>query len=285
MGVQVRPCLAVAAWLAAAGSPLSAEDRQLPAYLADRGPGIPTSLFGTYVERGQLLVYPFYEYTKTSAFEYKPSELGAVGEEDFLGQTTEDEYLLFLSYGISDRFSVELETAVYSSISFDKAPDDPSAVPAHLKESGLGDVDMQLRWRWKAENEHRPELFSFFELTPPLQDEKLLLGTQDLEAALGFGVIRGHRWGTLSGRIALAYDGDGNQVELGEYAAEYLKRVSPRWRFVAAVEGETDEVSLIGEAQWFFASRAFLKLNCGFGLTEKAPDIAPEVGVLIRFGP
>ncbi len=270
--------------LAPAGA-AEAQPKPTPApYLADRGPGLPASLFGTYVERGQLLVYPFYEYTKTSAFEYKPSELGFAGEEDYLGQTVEQEYLLFLSYGISNRFSVELETAVYSTVSFDKALDDPSAVPAEIEESGLGDVDMQLRWRWKKEGAHRPELFSFFEVTPPLQSDKELLGTSDLEAALGFGVIRGHRWGTLTGRVALAFDGDGNQLEVGEYAAEYLKRLSPRWRVVATLEGETDEVSLIGEAQWFFGARALLKLNCGLGLTEKAPDFAPEVGVLFRFG-
>ena len=28
---------------------------------------------------------------------------------------------------------------------------------------------------------------------------------------------------------------------------------------------------------------AVLKLNCGFGLTTQAPDIAPEVGVLFHF--
>jgi hypothetical protein len=53
---------------------------------------------------------------------------------------------------------------------------------------------------------------------------------------------------------------------------------------VGTLEGESDEISLIGEAQWFFSRRGFLKLNCGFGLTEKAPDIAPEVGVVFRFG-
>ena len=67
------------------------------------------------------------------------------------------------------------------------------------------------------------------------------------------------------------------------YAVEYLKRLSPSWRVVATVEGETEDVSLIGEAQWSFSERGFLKLNCGFGLTEKAEDIAPEVGVLFRF--
>ena len=117
----------------------------------DRGTGIPTSLFGTYIEDGELLVYPFYEYTKTSAFEYKPSELGVPGEADFLGETVEQEYLLFLSYGFAERFSVELETAVYAKTTFDKAPNDPSLVPARIEESGFGDVDMQLRWRWSRE--------------------------------------------------------------------------------------------------------------------------------------
>jgi hypothetical protein len=38
-------------------------------WLADRGPGIPTSLFGTYITKGEFLVYPFYEYTKNTSEE------------------------------------------------------------------------------------------------------------------------------------------------------------------------------------------------------------------------
>lgn len=261
----------------------SKSDDALPAYLADRGTGISTSLFGTYIRKGEWLVYPFYEYTRTTAFEYKPSELGFSGGEDFLGKTTEQEYLIFLSYGMTDRLSFELETAAHAKTSFDKADDDPSNVPSHIEESGLGDVDMQVRWRWKEETEHRPELFSFVEITPPFQKSRILIGTQDWEAAFGFGIIRGYSWGTISGRATLAYDGEDGSVEPGEFAFEYLKRVSSKWRFVAALEGESDELSLIGEAQWFFSHRAFLKLNCGFGLTQKAPDLAPEVGVLFSF--
>jgi len=249
----------------------------------DRGPGIPTSLFGTYVARHEVLIYPFYEYTKTSAFEYKPSELGFPGEQDFLGRTVEQEALLFVGYGITDRLSVELEVAAWAKTTFDKAPDDPSLVPSHVKESGLGDVDMQLRWRYSHETDRRPEMFGFFELTPPFQKGNSLIGTSDWEAEIGFGVVRGYRWGTISGRAAIAWDGEDSKLDFGEYAFEYVKRVSPRWRLVATIEGESDEVSLIGEAQWSFAPFAFLKLNCGFGVTEKAPDIAPEVGVLFHF--
>ncbi len=273
--------IAALTWVVWASS--RAEEPPMPPYLADRGFGISTSLFGTYVGPREFIVYPFYEYTKTTAFEYKPSELGYPGDTDFLGTTVEQEYLLFLGYGFTDRLAVELEGSLYTKTSFDKAPDDPSSVPSRLTESGLGDVDMQLRWRWSAETERRPEMYSFLEVTPPLQKDKVLIGTQDWESAIGFGVIRGYRWGTITGRVAIAWDGADSKLDLGEYAFEYLKRISPQWRFVATLEGETDEVSLIGEAQWFFSRVAFLKLNCGFGLTEKAPDFAPEVGVLFRF--
>ena len=273
----------LSAWVGVGGAELRAVEPPLPAYLADRGEGIPTSLFGTFIGKGEFIVYPFYEYTKTTAFEYKPDELGYVGSTDFLGTTAEQEYLLYLGYGFTDRLAVELEMAVYATTSFDKAADDPSNVPAHLEESGLGDVDLQLRWRWAAETEHRPEMYSFLEVTPPLQKNNLLIGTQDWETSLGFGVVRGYRWGTITGRVSVAWDAADSKFDLGEYAVEYLKRISPRWRFVATLEGETDAISLIGEAQWFFSRVAVLKLNCGFGLTQKAADIAPEVGVLFRF--
>jgi hypothetical protein len=273
-----------AASLAAPLAPLRAQEEEMPAYLADRGRGIQTSLFGTYIRKGELLFYPFYEYVRNTSDEYTPSELGALGQQEFLGTSVENEYLLFLAYGISDRLAVELEGAVYADVSLDKDPLDTSGVPDRIEESGLGEVEAQLRWRWRDESVRRPELFSFFEVVFPFQERKLLLGAQDWEAALGLGAIRGYRWGTLAGRVSVAYEAAESQVEFGEYAIEYLKKTSPRWRFVATVEGEDDEVALIGEAQWAFRRNAFFKFNTGFGLTEKAPDFAPEVGVLITFG-
>jgi hypothetical protein len=62
-----------------------------------------------------------------------------------------------------------------------------------------------------------------------------------------------------------------------------VKKVSDTWRFVLALEGEQDELSLIGEAQYALSKREVLMLNCGFGITEKAPDIAPEIGVVFAF--
>jgi hypothetical protein len=49
------------------------------------------------------------------------------------------------------------------------------------------------------------------------------------------------------------------------------------------LEGQSDEVSAIGELQWHISPRAIVKFNSGFGLTKKAPDIAPEIGVVFRF--
>jgi hypothetical protein len=35
--------------------------------------------------------------------------------------------------------------------------------------------------------------------------------------------------------------------------------------------------------QWHFSPRAYAKLNTAFGVTSKATDFAPEVGVLFGF--
>ena len=96
----------------ASGAPASGAAQ--PSYLADRGPGIATSMFGTYVKKGEWLVYAFYEYTKNSDFEYTPEDLGLVGNQEFLGSLKEHEHLLFVSYGLSDRLAVELESALSS---------------------------------------------------------------------------------------------------------------------------------------------------------------------------
>ncbi|HZF16169.1 MAG TPA: hypothetical protein VE046_09530 [Steroidobacteraceae bacterium] len=274
--------LSACAW-GCGSSPAPAADAELPVYLADRGPGLATSLFGTYVEPGQWLVYPFVEYENSSAFEYKPSEVGFVGNQDYLGHLVTQEFDLYTAYGITDRLMVELEGQLDTSATLDRAPDDISGVPASLKESGVGEIEGQVRYRWQAENERRPELFSFMEVVFPLQKDKHLIGAQDWGGAIGFGAIKGYSWGTLTARASIAYD-DG-VFEPGEYALEYLKRISPRWRCVAALEGESDELSLIGEAQYFFTRHAYLKLNSGFGLTKKTPDFAPEIGIMMTIGP
>lgn len=262
---------------------VAAEGGALPAYLADRGPGIHTSLFGSYVQKGELLFYPFYEYTRTSADEYKPGELGFTGNTDYLGKLTEREKLVYFAYGFSDRLMMEFESAVHAQAKFEKDPADPSAVPAIMKESGLGDTEGQIRYRFREETENRSELVGFFEAVLPLQRNKVLIGTQKWEFATGVNMTKGFSYGTFMVKAGLAWDPDPGVIELGEYGVEYLKRVSPAWRVVASLEGETDELSAIGEVQYSLTRNAVLKLNTGIGLTRKAPDLAPEVGVMFSF--
>ncbi len=57
-------------------TPATFAQEKLPVYLQDRGSGIPTSMFGTYVRPGELLVYPFIEFYMDSDAEYSPDELG-----------------------------------------------------------------------------------------------------------------------------------------------------------------------------------------------------------------
>jgi hypothetical protein len=59
--------------------------------------------------------------------------------------------------------------------------------------------------------------------------------------------------------------------------------VSPRWRLYASLEGTQDELSLITEAQCHINGVVAVKLNNGLGLTSKATDWAPEVGILFTF--
>jgi hypothetical protein len=255
----------------------------LPVYLRDRGTGVSTSLVGTYVRGGELLVYPFYEYTVNKDQEYKPAELGYGVEHDYTAKRTDHEALLFLAYGITKDIGFEFESALWTTSTQHKAPADTSALPSRLIESGFGDTQAEIRWRWVTETQNRPELFTYFEAVFPFQKDRVLIGTQEWELVPGLGLIKGFAWGTLTGRISASYlPGDGT-FELGEMDVEYLKRTSEKWRWALSVEGEQDEWAATPEIQWHFKPNAFAKLNDGIGLTAKAPDHAPEVGVVFSF--
>jgi hypothetical protein len=259
-----------------------AQENDLPVYLRDRGTGIPTSQFGVYVREGELLVYPFFEYYRDKDMEYKPSEFGFGVDQDYRGRYRASEGLVFVAYGFTEWLAAELEAAVIDA-TLETAPEDRSGIPARIHESGLGDVEGELRARWVRENERLPEVFSFFEAVAPFQKDKKLIGTQDWELKLGSGLTKGFSWGTVTVRAAVEYVQEEGKVDLGEYAVEYLKRISPRWGVYLGVEGEQDEVSLIPELQWHLADTVLVKLNSAFALTSKATDWAPEVGVVFRF--
>jgi hypothetical protein len=84
-------------------------------------------------------------------------------------------------------------------------------------------------------------------------------------------------------RVAGEYSAEESKLELGEYAVEYLKRVSNLFRFYVGVEGSQDEVELITDLQFHLCPSGFIRVNNAFGVTPKATDYAPEVGILFRF--
>ena len=264
---------------------LSMAQDEVPDYLYDRGEGVTASLFGTYIKKGDLVVYPFYEYELNTAEEYKGVEVGTSKDtKDYLGRFELHQLLIFLGYGVTDDLALEFETALYETATLEKASDDTtSGMTEDLEESGFGETEVQLRWRLMREGENRPEVYTFVDVAFPFQEDKKLIGISDWEGGIGLGLVKGFSFGTLTPRASIEYDPDDDAFEFGEWAIEYLKRFSDKWRMVATFEGESDEVSLIGEAQYNLNPDAILKLNCGFGLTEKTPDIAPEIGVMFYF--
>lgn len=254
----------------------------LPYYLADRGVGTPLSMFGTYIEKGEFIVYPFYEYYYDQDAEYSPAELGYDLDKDFRGHYRAHEGLIFLGYGVTDNLALELEAAIISASQY-RSDDDPSQMPSKVEESGLGDVESQLRWRFARETAGRPDLFTYFETVFPLQGDKKLIGTQDWEYKLGVGLSKGFGLGTFTLRTAVEYSTEESKIEAGEYAVEYLKRVSDLFRFYVGVEGSQDEVELIADLQFHVVRNAFIRVNNAFGVTSKATDYAPEFGVLFHF--
>jgi hypothetical protein len=56
-------------WPAAAQTPDTTER------IRDRGDGLPLSMFGTYIGRHELVIYPFYEYYRDGDYEYEAGEL------------------------------------------------------------------------------------------------------------------------------------------------------------------------------------------------------------------
>ena len=250
----------------------------------DRGTGVPTSRFGLYVARGELLVNPFVAYSTDHNREYQPIQLGYGLAQDYRGRFRSTEGLLFVAYGLTDWLAVEFEASRIRA-SPDKAPDDASAMPGRIEESGLSDVEGQVRMRLLREDRGRPELFGFLEVTIPSQRGKVLIGNPDWDVRPGFGLVRAFPWGTMTTRITVEYNHDDRLWDLGEFSIEYLKRLSPSWRLNLAFEGgETgamDEWDLVAGVRWRIRDAFFLKLDNAVGLSPKATDWAPQIGVII----
>jgi hypothetical protein len=255
-------------------------------YLRDKGTGIATSMFGTYVRQKEILIYPFYEFYYDHNAEYDPSEMEFGPEADYYAKSIAHEGLIYLAYGITDWLMVEFEMAGITAKQWRSKKDTTSTMPDPYDESGLGDVEGQIRWRYNREKEKVPEFFNYFEVVFPLQPDRKLIGTSAWEFKLGLGITKGFKFGTLTGRFAVEYDGADEKVETGEYALEYLRKISDHFKLFGMFEGSQDELELIVEGQIHVNKNVYFKIGSGFGITPKATDIAPEVGVMFsyRFG-
>lgn len=261
--------------------PLQAQDSAL--YLRDRDAGVAMSMLGSYVDKGHVLVYPFFEWYADHNLEYKPSELGySTSKTDYRGRFRASEGIFYVAYGITHDLAIEMEAAVITAELRPSLGDTSSGRPARVHESGLGDVEGQIRWRPQRETASRPEIWTFFETVLPLQRRRHIIGTQDWEFSAGFGLTKGYRWGTMTFRASAEYT-DG-QLDAGEYAVEYMRRLSRAWQFIGVIEGtQVDEVSVITEVQWYFSPYARFRINNAWGVTPNATDIAPEVGIMFSF--
>jgi hypothetical protein len=276
-------CLAVA--LTAAGLPAVAlAQSNAPDRSRDRGSGIPSSMFGTYIERGQLLLFPFFAYSRDHDREYNPARLGFGLDQDFRGHFKSTEVLLFAAYGVNDWLALELEASQIRA-TFDKSPADPSIMPSRIVESGVADFEGQLRFRVARETGGRPEIFGFVEITAPSHKRDVLIGDKDWDIRPGLGVVRGFSWGTMTFRTDVEYNRDDRHVDLGETSLEYLRRLSPSWRLNLAIEGgETgapDEWELVTGVRWRLSDVLLVKADNVVGLFSKATDWSPQVGVML----
>lgn len=288
IGFTCVGCL-LAATVSAAGTDDrdgAAEDNStaLTVRAQDRGSGVPTSLASTYVRDGQLLTSLEFLYNRDNEFEYDPNEFGFSAPGEFKGNYWDSSADVLVAYGLSTDLVLELEAAA-SRASLEKADDDLSGMPNELRESGLGHVRTRLDWRMLAETERHPEVFSYVGALVPHDASKVLIGTPDWVGIAGAGVVRGYEWGTMTFRMGLEYDfGSASELDWGEVAVEYLKRLSPGLTVYGAVEVlEGDEYSLVGELQWHLTPAIVLKLNSGFGLTSHGMDFSPKIGVLFNF--
>ena len=246
-------------------------------------------MLGSYVQRHELLIYPSYEYVTDHNMEYNPANLGYGLQEDFRGKFRSSSGGIFFAYGVTRKIALEFETA-YEKASLEKSPSDPSTTPGEIKESGLADIEGQVRIRLAEERRKRPEIYTFVEITAPTQRDALLIGSPDWDARPGIGLIHGYPWGTMTIWSTLEYNREQSAIQepahfdIGETAIEYLRRFSRSWLFSMAWEGgeggAPDEWELRTGIQGPLAHWAHLKIINSVGVFSKSPDWTLQAGLM-----
>jgi hypothetical protein len=249
----------------------------------DRGAGIRTSMVETYVEPGQLLMYPFAAYSWDHNFEYQPTVFGFPSEQDFRGQLRTTEAAVFIAYGVTDWLALEVEGSQLTT-TFDKAPADTFGTPARISESGFSDISGQVRLRLSHERARRPEFFASVEVLPPMHRNQSLIGDAQWDVKGEIGAAKAYRWGTMTFRTTIEYNRGDTHWDLGETSLEYLRQVSRRGRVLVAIEGgeggAPDDWVLVTAGGWHVARGLDLKIATGLGLFSKSTDWESQLGLL-----
>ena len=284
------PLLGIAIGLAGVAftAPAAAADHAQLEQYRDTGRGVQTSAFGTYVHKGELVVYPSFSHTIDHNREYQPDMFGVGGDVDYRGKFWSSETGVMVSYGWTDWLALEFTTA-YMTASLEKDPSDTYATPAKTKESGLGDVEGQIRVRCLKEKASLPELFAYLEVTAPTQQSKVLIGDEKWDVKPGFGFARGFSWGTLTIRTTGEYNQSESKPDLGETSIEYLKRLSPSLQMFVGFEGgeggPLDEWHVVSDLQLRLSKLVSLKIDNTVGVMSKSNDWEPQIGLLFTSVP
>ena len=139
------------------------------------------------------------------------------------------------------------------------------------------------------ETSERPEIFGFVELVARSQRGKTLIEEADFDAKPGIGLVRGFGFGTMTIRIAAEYNHAEHKPDLGEFAIEYLRRLSAAGRLYLAIEGgeggALDEWDFISGIRWRLTQSIDLKIHNALGISSKATDWAPQFGLMFHLSP
>jgi hypothetical protein len=277
--------LTAVALLALGAGSLAAQQDSVQLSLRDRGPGIRTSEFQTYIQRGQFFIIPSASYMKDHNFEYNPIDWGFGQQADLRGTFHGSSGQLFLAYGVNDWLALEVEGS-YLDAQFERSPQDTTATPQQINESGFGDFAVQARLRFVKEKRSRPEIWGSLEFIPAANQDKVLIGDKqsDLKGEIGF--TRGYQFGTMTFKTTIEYNHGDHHWDLGETSIEYLRQLSLNWRLMAAVEGgeggAPDEFVFVTSFQARLARRAVLNFGNSFGLMSKSTDLEPYIGVRLE---
>jgi hypothetical protein len=254
-------------------------------FLRDRGPGMQTSLNATYLAEKEFLFYPFYEYNFVVNEEYIPMDLGYDVDQAYEAKSSSHEALLYLGYGISDWLIAEAEVA-FINFTQQKSSSDNSTMPSPYKESGIENIDFQLRWRYWKETSKKPELFSNFVLAVPSAGSNKIIGLTGYDFKFASGLIKGFRFGTMIVSSSFQYNTYDSQFDFLGLDIEYVKRLNDKFRVYVGFDGLPipDAFAVSTNLQIFPKPWMFIRLGNSFGIGSSGLiDFNQEIGVAIYF--